>query len=308
MRRAAGKPMRIFLTGATGYIGRSALEALVRAGHHVSCLMRTPEKKDEIEARGGKVVAGDLADPAALAGLAEGYDGYVHAGFESSPRGSDVDRGAITALLDAARRGGGERFLLYTSGIWVLGDTRRPATETAPLRPTPAVAWRPAHEQLVLDAAGDGLRTAVVRPGIVCGGSRGIIGDLIRDAHNGLIRVIGPGTNRWPIVYNRDLAELYVRLASHPDASGLYHATDEADETVNAIVDAIAAHVKTPPDVRRIPLAEAQSKMGAYAAALALDQVVRSPRARALGWKPAMRSVTGNAASLVEEWRREAGR
>ena len=138
----------------------------------------------------------------------------------------------------------------------------------------------------MLSAAGDGLRTLVVRPGIVYGGSRGIIGDLFRHAVDGVVRIIGTGDNRWPAVYDRDLAELYLLLAQNEDASGVFHANDESDERVNDIVEAIVAHVSPTPDVRRVPLEEARAKLGLYALALALDQVVRSPRAHALGGRP----------------------
>jgi nucleoside-diphosphate-sugar epimerase len=143
----------------------------------------------------------------------------------------------------------------------------------------------------------------VVRPGIVYGGNRGIIADLLKDAANGLVRVIGDGNNHWPCVYARDLADLYLRVTSNPEASGVFHANDEADESVGDIVDAIARHARMRPDVRHVPLKEARAKMGPYADALALDQRVRSPRARALGWSPTLHSVAGNVARLVEEFR-----
>jgi nucleoside-diphosphate-sugar epimerase len=175
--------------------------------------------------------------------------------------------------------------------------------EDAPLNPAGLVAWRPAHEQLVVGAAGDGLRTMVVRPGIVYGGGRGIVGDMFRDAANGLLRIIGAGENHWPAVYDRDLADCYVRLASSAGAAGVFHACDEADERVNDIVGAIAAQATVAPEIRRMPLEEARAKMGAYAEALALDQRVRCPRLRALGWAPTLHGVARNAARLLEEWR-----
>ncbi|HEV3484736.1 MAG TPA: hypothetical protein VG106_04970, partial [Vicinamibacterales bacterium] len=142
------------------------------------------------------------------------------------------------------------------------------------------------------------------RPAIVYGGSRGIVGDLFKDAANGLVRVIGPGNNHWPLIYDRDLAELYARLVANETASGLYHANDEGDERVSDLVTAIGAHAQIRPSVRHVPLAEARQKLGPVADALALDQIVRSPRARALGWQPSLHSVAGNAARLFEEWRR----
>jgi nucleoside-diphosphate-sugar epimerase len=295
--------MRIFLTGGTGYIGSAVLDAFVRAGHHVDALVRNSEKAAQVQARGGNPVLGDAADPKSYADAAAAADGVVLTAFEDSPRGAKVDATTIETVLAAPAAPG--RFIIYTSGIWVLGPATRPVDETAPLNPIEIVAWRPAHEARVLDAATAGWRTVVIRPGIVYGSDRGIVGDLLQDAANSLIRVIGPGDNHWPLVYDRDLAELYVRTAANPDASGIYHANDEGDETVNHIVAAISEHAKTTPSVRHMPLAEAKQKMGPYAEALALDQIVRSPRARALGWTPSLRSVSGNAARLFEEWKRQ---
>jgi nucleoside-diphosphate-sugar epimerase len=217
----------------------------------------------------------------------------------------DTDRLAIRTLAAAARKAAARNgsFLVYTSGIWVLGATSQPATESAILDPAPNVTWRAAHEEAVLQAAGEGLRTAIVRPGIVYGGTGGIVGDLFRDAVNGIVRVIGSGDNHWPLVYDRDLGDLFLRLALRSDASGVYHANDEGDERVNDIVEAIVTHVPNEPSVRHVPLEEAKSKMGLYAVALTLDQIVRSPRARALGWAPTLRSVAGNVSRLLEEWR-----
>jgi nucleoside-diphosphate-sugar epimerase len=188
--------------------------------------------------------------------------------------------------------------------VWVLGETPEPANEKAKVNPIPHSAWRAPTEKAVLKAASGAIRTAVVRPGIVYGGGRGIVGDLLKDANRGLVRVIGSGENHWPLVYDRDLGDLYARLIASPDAKGIYHANDEGDERVNDIVEAIreAAHVR--PSLRHVPLAEARTKMGTYADALALDQKVRSPRARALGWTPSLRSVAGNVSRLFEEYRR----
>lgn len=298
--------MRVFLTGATGYLGSAILDALLRAGHKVTAIVRDPEKAERLAARGASTVIGELGSPASYAAALDGSDAVVHTAFESSPRGIDKDREAIATLLAALGRHDTEhgRTFIYTSGVWVLGSTTRPVDETAPLDPAAHVAWRPGHEQMVLDAGNNGLRTVVVRPGIVYGGSRGIVSDLLKDALNGLVRVIGPGKNRWPTVYDRDLADLYVRLLQAPDARGIFHANDEGDERVNDIVDAIGEHLSQRPDVRHMPLPEARRKLGTYADALALDQRVRSPRARALGWSPSLSGVAANIPRLFEEFRR----
>src|SRR5678816_2384427 len=117
--------------------------------------------------------------------------------------------------------------IVYTSGTWVLGHTQGAAKEDATLDPPARVCWRPSHEALVLGGSRGGeIRTAVIRPGIVYGGARGIIGDLLKDARNGLLRVVGDGRNHWSCIYDRDLADVYVRVAASPDASGIYHVND----------------------------------------------------------------------------------
>jgi nucleoside-diphosphate-sugar epimerase len=299
--------MRVFLTGASGYIGTAVLDAFARAGHHVTGLVRNSVKAAEVTALGGTPLVGDLRDAASYRRAAEGHDTFIHTGFDGS-HPVETDRLAIDTLIAAAHAAnpGRRAVLIYTSGIWVLGPRPEPAAEDAPVNPAAIVAFRPAHEQAVLSAAGDGLRTMVVRPGIVYGGSRGIVGDLFHHAANGLIRIIGAGDNRWPTVYDRDLAELYLLLAERDEASGVFHANDGSDERVNEIVEAIVAHTVPAPDVRRVSLEEAHAKLGPYALALALDQVVSSPRARALGWTPALKSIVGNAARLSDEWRADS--
>ena len=181
---------------------------------------------------------------------AAGFDAYVHAAFESGERGPGVDRTAIETLLAAASARPDTAFV-YTSGVWVLGHQRAPADESVALNPVAHVAWRPAHERLVADAGRAGVRAVVVRPGIVYGGARGIVGDLFKDAANGLMRIVDTGDNHWPLVYDRDLGNLYLRLAMLPGAAGVYDATDDGDERVADIVDAIAGVASVRPENRR---------------------------------------------------------
>jgi nucleoside-diphosphate-sugar epimerase len=294
--------MRVFLTGGTGYVGSAVLDAFVRAGHHVDALVRHGEKAAIAQSRGATPVLGDLGDPSSYADAVAAADGVIHAAIEYSARCAQLDATAIETLLTPTDRMG--RFFIYTSGVWILGSTASPADESAPVNPAEISAWRAPHEQRVIEAGAGGIRTVVVRPGIVYGGSRGIVADLFKDAANSLIRVIGSGDNHWPLIYDRDLGDLYLRLALNAQATGIYHANDEGDERVNDLVAAIAAHVNTRSSIRHVPIAEARKKMGPYADALALDQIVRSPRARALGWHPSLHSVAGNAPRLFEEWRR----
>ena len=181
--------MRIFLTGATGYVGAAVLDALVRGGHDVTALVRNNEKARGVAKRGAHPVIGNLADLESFRGSAEAQDGYVHAAFDSSAGGGPaIERPALEMLLAAAKRprtagaaAPASRFVIYTSGVWVLGRAPEPVAEDAAINPIPLVTWRPAHEKLVLDAASDHLRTVVVRPGVVYGGGSGIVGDIFKD-------------------------------------------------------------------------------------------------------------------------------
>lgn len=303
--------MRIFLTGGTGYIGAAVLDALIKHGHDVTVLVRNNEKAAAVAAKGARPVVGDMAEPDSYRASADAQDGYIHTAFDNrSGKGPATDRIVIDTLLAAAKRprtvgahSPATRFVIYTSGVWVLGRAPEPVAEDAPLNPIALVQWRVEHEALVLAAATETLRTMIVRPGVVYGGGTGIMGDVFKQASNGLVRVVGDGNNHWPLVYDRDLADLYARLADRDDTTGIYHANDEGDERVNDVIAAISPYLATRPDVRHVPLEEARAKMGPYADALSLDQRIRSPRARALGWAPSLRSVAGNAARLLEEWR-----
>jgi nucleoside-diphosphate-sugar epimerase len=300
--------MHVFLTGATGYVGSAVLDAFVRAGHRVTTLVRHSSAVNDASSRPGvDAIVGDLSNPASYIAVAASCDALVHTAFESSARGASVDGVAVEALMDVAARvtAAGRRVaVVYTSSVGVLGSAGSPAAEDAVPNPPASVAWRLAHEEAVLAGARrSGARGVVVRPGIVYGGAQGAVGELLQAAADGLIRVIGDGSNRWASIYDRDLAELYVRLAANPEAEGVFHATDEADERVDDIVEAISRHARMRPDVRHVPLPEARPKPGPYADAVTLDRVVRGPRARALGWSPSLHSITGNVARLLEEFR-----
>jgi nucleoside-diphosphate-sugar epimerase len=296
--------LRVFLTGGTGYLGSAVLDALIRGGHEVTAIARDPEKVARLESQGARGLLAELGTPARYLPSALEAEVVIHAALEHSARGPQIDRDFLDRMLPALSDTGSAKTFIYTSGIWVIGPAPDPVDESAPTTPARQSAWRVPHEQLVLQATTLSLRTAVVRPGIVYGGGRrGIVSDLLKDALNGLVRVVGPGTNHWPCVYDRDVGELYARIAETPEASGVFHANDEADESVNELVEAIAGHVSPPPDIRHVPLEEARTKMGVYADALALDQRLRSPRARMIGWTPTLRSVAGNVARLLEEYR-----
>ena len=299
--------MRIFLTGATGYVGSAVLDALVRAGHEVTALVRSGAKASWVAKRGGHAVVGDLATPSSYLDGAQGHQAYVHTALDAAPRTADTDRLAIETLVGCAtsgRSGADSKVFVYTSGVWVLGECKTPASEAEPIvRPAAAVAWRPSHEKRVLEAATDRIATAVVRPGIVFGEKRGLVVPWFESAvKDGRAAFAGTGDQRWALVHRTDLAELY-RLVLERRARGIFHGVDGASPTVAEAAAAASRAAGKGGAVRAIPLEEARKAMGPMADALAMDQVVVSARGAELGWAPKHAPFLADAPNAFREWR-----
>src|SRR3989475_101561 len=174
-----GGAMRVFVTGATGYVGFAVATALRRAGHDVYGLTRAAAKVPQLARQEIRAVIGDIGDPKSYADTAEECSVLVHAAFESSASAVAKDKTAVDALIETGRRGSQPKTLIFTSGVWVHGDTGgKLVDESTPLHPIKLVAWRPAHEQMVLQAKT--VRGLVIRPGCVYrrsgGGTGGWVG------------------------------------------------------------------------------------------------------------------------------------
>jgi nucleoside-diphosphate-sugar epimerase len=280
--------MTVFVTGATGYIGTAVVQALRAAGHEVHGLARSPGAAETLRKAGAEVVDGALTDLVVLARAARAADAVIHLGATGKADQAEVDTAAVRAMLNAVE-GSGKRFV-YTSGIWVLGDTGdRVADEDAPLDPTPLVAWRAEVEATVREAAAWAIRPVVVRPAVVYGRGGGTPGTFVASARKkGVVRYVGDGTQRWPFVHVDDLAELYLRALEAPAGMVLNAAAGPSlpvREVAEAAAEANGAQVEA------WPLEEARERLGPYADALALDQRVSAARAATLGWKPSRPSV-----------------
>ena len=299
--------MKIFVTGGTGYIGSAVALRLKKAGHIVSALVRSAEKAKELQAAGVKIVQGELGNPAGYAAAAYGSDAVVHTAHDHGPQSVELDKKTITAARDLLRGRVGAT-LIYTSGVWVNGNTEGdgPVDETAPLAPAQIVAWRPAHEQLALEAQKDGIRAVVVRPGIVYGGAKGGIPGMFFGSalKGGAPQIPGEGANVWPMVHIDDLAELYVRLVERAPAGSIFFAVDGAQHTMREVAEAAGKAAGKDGAVTAQPLDQARAAMGPFADALALSQRISGSKAREeLDWRPRHESFVAEAPALFQTWR-----
>jgi nucleoside-diphosphate-sugar epimerase len=279
--------MRVFVTGGTGYIGSAVVRHLVRAGHTVTCLVRSPERQARVSSLGAKSVLGNLKTPASYAALATEQDASVHLGFEYGEQAAATDRSTVDTLLSAARSAGRPYSVVYTSGVLVLGPAgQAPAYEDASTAQAVFNTWRPGNERVVLDASSAAVATAVIRPGWVYGGEDGLAAGYFESAvREGAAAFVGDGQNRMPLVQREDIAELY-RLALEQHASGILHGVEDAPARVADYAAAASRAASKQGAVRSIPLDEAKKTLGPFAEAMCVDQWVGSRRAQALGWKP----------------------
>jgi len=296
--------MQVFVTGATGYIGFAVAAALRRAGHRVRGLARSEAKARRLVQHEIEPVIGDLADPKTYLDVASDCALLVNTAFDYSADGVAKDKTAIDTLLEAGRRGAKPKTLVFTSGAWVYGDTGdRMVDETTPPNPTKLVAWRPAHEQLVLQAAG--VRGLVIRPGDVYGGAGGLTDQWFAGPSTGKPPfVVGDGRNRVPMVHIDDLADAYVRIAESGLAGEIFNVNDQSRFTVLEMAAAAARAAGYKGEVRPTPLSEARKTLGDFADALALSQHIDARKVvRLLGWHPSHEGFLDEADVHYRAWK-----
>ncbi|MFE1599064.1 NAD-dependent epimerase/dehydratase family protein [Methylobacterium sp. ID0610] len=287
--------MRIFVTGASGFIGGSLAARFAAAGHPVRGLIRNPARAEELRGFGIEPVIGSLDDAALLTAEARRAEAVVNA--------ADSDhRGAVEALL-AGLAGSGKPFL-HTSGSSLVGDEAlgEPSdaifTEDTPIVPAPDKVARIAINDLVR-AAAPGVRSVVLCNTMIYGAplgprSRSVqIPPLVDQAReSGTARHIGRGLNRWSNVHIADVADLYA-LALEKAPAGSFYFVENGEASFKAITDAIGQALGLGPSQDWDPAA-AIARWGRELAVFGLssNSRVRADKARAeLGWTPARTSV-----------------
>jgi nucleoside-diphosphate-sugar epimerase len=275
--------MKVFITGATGYIGSEVSKALRRAGHEVWGLVRNPEKAGNLHRSEVRTVIGTIQQSEKYIGKARECDVLIHAAADYESGMASTDPEVIKTFLQASE--GKSKTIIYTSGVWVYGNTSKEGVdESATLNPPKHVAWRPAVEQMVLDASG--VRAIVVRPGCVYGKRGGLTSVWFEGAEKGEIKIIGDGSNHWTMVHVNDLADGYVRIVES-NSNGIFNLTDRTRHSVSVMAKAAFRATHQEGSFRFVPLEDAAKTMSTFAECLTLDQHVISTKAiRVLGWNP----------------------
>jgi nucleoside-diphosphate-sugar epimerase len=283
--------MRVFVTGASGFVGSAVVEELIRGGHRVLGLARSDASARAVAAAGAEVHRGTVEDLDGLRRGAAACDAVIHTAFihdfSKFKENCEIDRRAIEALGDALK--GGERRLVITSGTGLLGAARRSATEDDRHSSGPNAVPRVASEEAADAVAARGVRVAIVRlpPTVHGDGDHGFVPMLIGIARQkGVAAYVGEGTNRWAAVHRLDAAHLY-RLAIEKGVAGArYHGVGEEGVAFREVAGVIGRKLNVPL-VSKSP-DEAAAHFGFLAHFAAGDLTASSARTQEqLGWRPA---------------------
>ena len=279
--------MRVFVTGATGFIGSAVVRELSDAGHEVVGLARSGEAAAAVAAAGAEVRRGALDDLDSLRSGAAAADGVIHTAYiHDFSRMESAARTDLRAIetLGAALDGSG-RPLVITTGT-ALVKPGQVATEQD--SSAPRAHPRLGAEQTALALAARGVRTSIVRPGAsVHGqGDHGFVPVLIDIARTkGVSAYIGDGSNRWPAVHRLDAARLYRLALEKAPAGSVFHAVADEGVPTRDIAEVIARHLNVP--VVSIAPADAAEHFGWIGAFFAIDAPASSTLTQErLGWRP----------------------
>jgi nucleoside-diphosphate-sugar epimerase len=280
------KMMQVYVIGATGYVGSAIAKTLVAAGHHVVGAARAAQSAARLREAGLAAAVSDVSIPESLKQPARDADAVVYTVQYTGENGPHAEAAALTALVEALR--GSDKPLIYTSGVWVYGNTGgQAADEDALPNPPLFLAHRPLLERTVLDGAAQGVRAIVIRAANVYGDGGGLPAMWTSTARqSGAARFVGDGTNHWANVHRGDLATLYLLALERAAAGAIYNGGDETSFTVREMAQAASIGAGAGGAVAAWPLEEARLALGPFVDGLVLDTRIDSDRARRqLGWR-----------------------
>jgi nucleoside-diphosphate-sugar epimerase len=278
--------MRVFVTGATGFIGSAVVKELIGAGHHVLGMTRSDAGAKSLEAAGAMAHRGDLEDLESLRSGAAATDGVIHTAFRHDwskfAESCELDKRAIETI--GAVLQGSSRPFIVSSGVGVAQG--RAATEDDP--PLPSSPSLPRVSEVTAIALMErGVHASVMRlPQVHDTVKQGLITPLIGVASaKGVSAYVGEGQNRWPAAHVSDVARLYLLALEKGTAGARYHAVAEEGVTLKDIATAIGRGLNVP--VLSIAQEQAQEHFGFLGFFAGRDPLTSSAQTRRkLGWNP----------------------
>jgi nucleoside-diphosphate-sugar epimerase len=279
--------MRIFVTGATGFIGSALVPELLQAGHHVLGLTRSEVGAEALRKAGAEAMQGNIEDLDSLRKGAAGSDGVIHLAFNHDfsqfEKNAADERNAITAMAEVLL--GSDRPFLVTSGTAMAASADgKPSTEDSPVS---SFNPRAAMETLVKELVDRGLNISVVRLSQIHDTRKqGLVPYLLAvTRRKGVSAYVGDGGNRWAAAHVSGTARLYRLAFEKAERGAIYHAVDEEGVPLKAIAEAHARGLKVP--VVSLKPEEAQVHFGWLAPFAALDAPSSSALTQQkLNWKP----------------------
>ena len=287
--------MRVFVTGATGFIGTALVPELIGAGHQVLGLTRSEAGAQALAAAGAEAHRGDLEDLDSLRSGAAASDGVIHLAFNhdwvavSREEAAEMDRRAVVAMtVGLAETGTGKPLVVTSATMMAVSGRAGAGTATEEDAPVSLDVPRAASEAATLAAARRGVRSSIVRlsPTVHGAGDHGFVPMLIDIARRtGIAAYMGDGANRWPAVHRLDAARLFRLALEKADPGMRLHGVAEEGIPMRAIAETIGAGLGVP--VRSLTPDEAQAHFNWMALFVAIDNPTSSALTReALGWDP----------------------
>jgi nucleoside-diphosphate-sugar epimerase len=281
--------MRVFVTGASGWIGAAVVAELIEAGHEVAGLARSDASAAAVQEAGAEVIRGSLDDLDTLTAAATAADGVIHTAyvhdFSQMEAAAVTDRRVITTLGAALE--GSDRPLVVTTGTGVL-QPGRPVREDDRHDPSTPGHPRRENETVALELADRGVRVSVVRPApsVHGEGDHGFVARLVDIARErGASGYVADGANRWAAVHRLDTARLYRMALEQGPAGSVYHAVGEEGVATRDIADVIARHLNLP--LVSVDPGDAAEHFGWLGAFFSWDAPASNALTRErLGWEP----------------------